>query len=318
MMYSRGHGEDFVRNYEDSLSNERYLAGGNYGKEEDSIDYSVLAVGVSTLAMLLLVELIRHRLDHAAKGRPFFKRVLDGVYSELSILGVVEFVVYLILKYAKNIDKAKKEVFADVHFAFFYTAILYAIQSVIVALVTRKHSKRLWILPEELELHHYVEIREEFERVQTKFFPKDEIDGTSTTGSSSLGKFFHRLIQNIRHPGLRARYLNLLIQVKFHQLRIHFLEGNNLPTTLKVSEYLKRSETRVLMKLVHVSSGAWLMLTGGLSLIYVLMGIVAYVTEDKSVVGSFMSCIFFSMLVVFIFIGLTLYFKMRNTFQSIL
>ena len=135
---------------------------------------------------------------------------------------------------------------------------------------------------------------------------------------SSIGKFFHRLMQNIRHPGLRARYLNLLIQVKFHQLRIHFLEGNNLPTTLKVSEYLKRSEQRVLMKLVHVSSGAWLMLTGGLSLIYVLMGIVAYVTEDKSIVGSFMSCIFFSMLVVFIFICLTLYFKMRNTFQSIL
>lgn len=46
------------------------------------IDYSVLSVGVMTLGLILMVEVLRHRIDHAAVGRPFFKAVLEGVYSE--------------------------------------------------------------------------------------------------------------------------------------------------------------------------------------------------------------------------------------------
>lgn len=316
----------FQGNHEEPYDLERLLAESHqdedgYAKDsvyesgniEQELDYSVLAVGVTTLAMLLFVEVIRHKLDHLAVGRPFFKRVLDGVYSELSTLGVVEFVVFLILKYVENIDKAKKGVFADVHFAFFYTAIFNAFQSVIVALVTRRNSERLWFSPEHFSLDHYVEIREEFDRVQAKYFPEGE-----GSGPFSLRKFLHRQVQNIRRPGLRRRYLDLLVQVKFHQLRLHFLEGNNLPVSLKVSEYLKRSEQRVLMKLIHVSSGAWLMLTGGLTLIYFLMGMIAFVIEEKDIMGSVLTCIFFCILVVFILICLALYVKMNTIFKSIM
>lgn len=56
----------------------RWLA----GEEESNIDYSVLAVGVMTLGLIMIVEVLRHRLDHAAVGRPFFKAVLLGVYEE--------------------------------------------------------------------------------------------------------------------------------------------------------------------------------------------------------------------------------------------
>lgn len=45
-------------------------------------DYTVLSVAVTTLGLILVVELIRHKLDHAATGRVFFKTVLDGVYRE--------------------------------------------------------------------------------------------------------------------------------------------------------------------------------------------------------------------------------------------
>ena len=58
----------------------RYLAGG--GDEPVRVDYSVLSVGVLTLGLILIVEVFRHRIDHAAVGRPFFKAVLEGVYSE--------------------------------------------------------------------------------------------------------------------------------------------------------------------------------------------------------------------------------------------
>ena len=48
----------------------------------DTIDYTVLSVAVATLALILVVELVRHKLDHLAQGRPFFKTVLEGVNSE--------------------------------------------------------------------------------------------------------------------------------------------------------------------------------------------------------------------------------------------
>jgi hypothetical protein len=46
------------------------------------LDYSVLSVGVLTLALILFVEVCRHALDHAAHHRPFFKAVLQMLYSE--------------------------------------------------------------------------------------------------------------------------------------------------------------------------------------------------------------------------------------------
>ena len=61
----------------------RYLAPGG---AEAEIDYTVVSVGVMTLGLLLVVEFVRHSLDHAAIGRPFFKAVLEGVYSECKLL----------------------------------------------------------------------------------------------------------------------------------------------------------------------------------------------------------------------------------------
>eukprot|EP00980_Cylindrotheca_fusiformis_P005217 scaffold1118_cov135-Cylindrotheca_fusiformis.AAC.15 len=283
--------------------------------EYETIDYSVLSIGVQTLGLILFVEIIRHKLDRAAKGRPFFATVLHSVYSELSTLGIVELFVYLILKYYKDYNKAQKSVFADVHFALFYTAVFNAFQTVIVAITTMRKSNFLWVETEHLELDHYVEIREEFDRVREKY--GYEIDDEFSSGLTfrNLPRY---VLQRIRNPGLRGRYLNLLVQVNFHSLRLHFLQGNNLPLTLKVSDYLKRSEERVLEKLVHVSGGAWLMLTGGLNLIYFLMGVVSYVSEDQETVGLCLTCIFFLMMFVFIFICVALYFKMRNTFRAIM
>jgi hypothetical protein len=55
------------------------------GEEEEGptrIDYSVLSVAVMTLGLIMMVEVFRHRMDHAAMGRPFFTAVLEGVYAE--------------------------------------------------------------------------------------------------------------------------------------------------------------------------------------------------------------------------------------------
>jgi hypothetical protein len=50
--------------------------------EKFKIDYNVLSVAAMSLALIMMVEYMRHLLDHQAKNRPFFRVVLDGVYAE--------------------------------------------------------------------------------------------------------------------------------------------------------------------------------------------------------------------------------------------
>jgi hypothetical protein len=64
----------------DGTTWERFLAGPYDGPTR--VDYSVLSVAVMTLGLIMMVEFFRHRLDHAATGRPFFTAVLEGVYAE--------------------------------------------------------------------------------------------------------------------------------------------------------------------------------------------------------------------------------------------
>ena len=190
-----------------------------------------------------------------------------------------------------------------------------------------------------MELDHYVEIREEFDRVQAKLYMEDTPKANDNktddakdeegqefktkikkkqSSSSPLVRTLRSTIQSIRHPGLRGRYVHLLVQVRFHELRLHFLEGNDLPLSFKVSEYLKRSEQKVLVKLVHISETAWLLLTGALNMIYYAMGMIAFATSDGELIGVSLTYIYFCTLILFIFICLVLYAKMRRIFRKIL
>lgn len=228
--------------------------------------------------------------------------------SPVATLGLVELFVFLLLRYYELQNKERKDIFAEVHFALFYTAIFNAFQSVICAFATRRVSDKMWVQTEHLELDHYVEIREEFDRVHQEYQLVRE----------GVPRRFQGLWSMVRYPGLRSRYMDLLVQVRFHQLRIQFLETNHLPLTFKVSDYLKRSEESVLMHMVHVSGTAWLMLTGGFNGIYFLIGMVANQTGDPDIVGKCMMSLFLSMLIIFIVICIVLYIKMTRIFKTIM
>jgi hypothetical protein len=228
----------------------------------------------------------------------------------VATLGIVEFAVFVLLKYYDGIDKDKKEVFGDVHFALFYTAVFNAFQSTLTAMFTRQASHQLWVRTEQLELDHYVEIREEYERVSTLIQLHD--------ASSRVKKWIRNIFLFIKRPGLRRKYNNLRVQVRFHELRLQFLETHQLPLSLKVSDYLKRSELGVLIGLVHISGTAWLLLTGGLALLYFILGMVGYKTADVDVLGSCMTGVFFGLLFAFIIASVALQYKMERIFLHIM
>ncbi|GAX22530.1 hypothetical protein FisN_14Hh152 [Fistulifera solaris] len=303
---------------------ERLLA-----EESVRVDYSVLSVGVMTLGLIMIVEVVRHKIDHAAGRRPFPKAVLQGVYSELATLGIVELLLFMLSKYYTDLDKEKYLVFADIHFALFYTAILNAFQSVILAVVSHRVARQIWVETEMLELSHYVEIREEFDQVKaamkqmgaqsdlglsSREIQMDEEDHSAFTRKS----FSRSFIDRFRYPTLRRKYNELLIQVRFHELRVHFLQAYNLPLTLKVSDYLLESQQHVLLKLVHVSSIAWTLLTGAVNVMYYVLGIVSYKVSDSTIVGTALIWIFFWSMALFVVIAAVVYRKMESIFKKIM
>ena len=337
----------------------RLLAGGD---EPQELYYGTLSVAVLTLGLLLLVEACRRQLDRSAVNRPIFQAVLDGVYRELATLGIVELFIHLLHEYYDNLDTAAESVFVDVHFVLFYTAIFNALQSVILAVFAHRVSYATWVRTEELELNHYVEIREEFDRVRAELFDDSRYQqhqsqhNTTTSGNAterstqppstrkswhSVRRSLHRstlefydsngatvwdsirsscvgIYYYLKYPRLKAKHDELLVQVRFHEMRVHFLQSYDLPFKLKVSTYLMRSEQQVIKHLIHVSTSAWLWLTGLISVLYFTTGVITDITGDQNSADVTVSVFFFVQMLLFIFISVWLYRGMQSIFMQIM
>jgi len=254
---------------------------------------------------------------------------------KVSTLGIVEFAIWIMQSYYPDYPKAQKAVFAKVHFALFYTAIFNALQTILVAFFANRVAAYLWVRTETLELNHYVEVREEFDRVhrQLQDIHGRKGDGNNNGGTADrsneaagaideddfdIGVIVQGLVDRIRHPYLKSKYNQLLVQVRFHELRVHFLQSYDLPLKFRVSKYLMRSQRNVLIRLVSVSVVGWLLLTGVANLLYFVMGVVAYYTEDSELVGTSMTWLLVSAMAGFVFFAIVLYAKMKHIFSSIM
>jgi hypothetical protein len=227
---------------------------------------------------------------------------------KVAVLGIVELGVHILQQF-HTFDKDRKAVFADIHFLLFYTDILNAMQAIIQAFATKRVSNRLWVRTEELELDHYVEIREEYDRVHEELYGVPPDMDSSISRGHDRQTHNHRarrsgFLNSILRPGLRTKYKELLLQVRFHELRLNFLKAYKLPLKLKVSDYLMRSESSVLISMVHISPAAWLWLTAVCNVLYYLGGIIVQATGDENAAATFFSIVFF--VGIFSFIGMSL------------
>ncbi|KAL7540630.1 hypothetical protein ACHAXR_010673 [Thalassiosira sp. AJA248-18] len=270
-----------------------------------TVDYAVISVVVITLGLVLAIEVLRHQLDVVASGNPFFQTVLELMYRE--------------------------PIFVDVHFMLFYTAVFNAIQSCLVRLLAGRRTDRAWIQTEDIDIGHYVAIRKEVDRLENKLQRGNATDWQNNASShssaysdndnescwSSFREAVSSLAFKIQHPHLSRRKDKLLVPIRFHELRAHFLKSNNLPPKFKVSHYLKRSLTSVLLDFVHISSAAWILLMATANLLYFLSGMLLNVTEDSVEVEEFLMYIFFAMMVIFVVIAFILFFKMKSVFSQI-
>lgn len=182
-----------------------------------------------------------------------------------------------------------EEIFINVHFMLFFTAIFNALQSCIVRLLTIRKTNKSWITTEDIEISHYVAVRKDFDRlerqlktVNPKYYmgsltqrerptdsttsydvPQQQSSSSSSSVSSStlwtsIKESLSHLALRIRHPRLYRRRDKLLTIVRFHELRAHFIESNDLPAKFQISTYLNRSLKSDLIDFVHISPVAWI------------------------------------------------------------
>lgn len=137
-----------------------------------------------------------------------------------------------------------------------------------------------------------------------------------------LRRLWRFIVRSVRYPNVMRRHNKLLMQLRFHELKFHFIKSNKLPITLEVSDYLKRSELHILQHLVHIPTFAWLILTLILDLLYFLMGVVLYSTDGSNQVGkmvpSILSIIFVATNIFFVILSLLIWKKMEWIFRKIM
>ena len=227
-------------------------------------------------------------------------------------------------------------IFVEIHFMLFYTAIFNAIQSCLVRLLSVRRTNKAWLLTEEIEIGHYAAIIKEFDRLERKIkqekaryiggiseraWPTVSSDGINDSQSSSCWESLHGAMSGIalriRHPLIYRRRSELLTIIRFHELRVHFIESNSLPPKFKVSSYLERSLKSALLDFVHISPVTWGIVMATANMLFFIMGMMLNNTESSKRVTDFFMNFFFYGILVFVVIVIVLYLKMRYIFYKI-
>ena len=236
------------------------------------------------------------------------------------------------------------ETFVNVHFLLFYTALFNALQGCLLRILAGLRTDRSWVYTESIDVGYYVAIRKEFDRLETilpRLHTKQGISSSSSSIQSSsywdsCQRILHDLALGLRQPQLYRRRNTLLRIIRFHELRAHLIDSNDLPPRFRVSQYLKRSLTSklrsldkkklcvddaniythlfyriiiysdVMLDFVHISPVTWIMLMATTNLMYFTTEMIMHVSLDSLLGERFIAYIPISMMSFFAVFALIL------------
>ena len=310
------------------------MAGGGGGKtgENDNVtstflDYTAFSVTIATLWLLLTVERLRCWLDFVARNDKFYTHVLSFLWNELATLGIVEVMVWLFHEHYVSFDIEYEHVFADVHFTFFFTAIANAVMTTVLHIWTMHDAMRNWLRLEELNINQYVLLRKNLRDARAELsvhnpkllelYTERDLQNSANTA----GLFFRRL----GSYKLAKKYDKLTEQRRFHELRIHMIDANDLPKKFPVAKYLIECLKDVFLSQVHINLLAWLLLMALVEALYYAMGLVTlgcYNYGDKyhcdRTVGNSLIVVFVTGCVASAVLVLLAYIKMEQVFKQVI
>jgi hypothetical protein len=231
-------------------------------------------------------------------------------------------------------NKTVKQMFYEIHFTLFYVAIINAIMSCLLYFFASRVAEKHWVRLEKVDIDHYVAIRKQFDAFKEQLQVIKGSRGASTKMSLSaepgrpLGDthFILQILNESKIPFLKAnlkkmlnmKYRKLLVQVRFHELRVHFIESNGLDPRFCVSTYLKLCMNDVFKSLIHISTFSWLILLGCTNLVYFAMGIITAETSNKRTVGTSLSFIYVGYAIFFVIFSVIIGWKVKKIFFAIM
>lgn len=273
--------------------------------------------------------------DHSVVNRRYYVQfhfvlTLDFPCSfVVSTLGIVEGIVFMVSHYYGDMNKNVKQVFAKVHFTLFYVAIINALMSCLLYFCAMHFANKHWVRLETVDVDHYVAIRKKFDALEEQLNSMNvSSDGNNTSMNnqssnssnekSTVAKPLNLFDKsNYRHL-LNAKYRKLLVQVRFHELRLHFIESNGLDPRFRVSSYLKLCMNDVFKSLVRISTFAWLILLAFTNLLYFVMSVIVAETDDQYAPGTALSYIFVGFTVGFVLVSFMIARKIKKIFFAIM
>ena len=244
----------------------------------------------------------------------------------MSTLGIVEATVFLVHHYYEDLNITVERMFAEVHFTLFFVAIINALMSSLLYFLATKVAEQQWDRMETVDLDHYVAVRRQFDALEEQMKAIRDSERGKRRNRNECSEIdageinvFEKVMQHAKYPRmLNVKYNRLLVQVRFHELRIHFIESNDLDPKFKVSDYLRLCMNDVFIKLVHISSFSWLILLACTNLLYYLMGIVAAYAKDQQAIGFALSLVYIAYAVSFVIITYCIAWKMKQIFFKIM
>ena len=259
----------------------------------------------------------------------------------VSTLGIVEAVIFLVHHYYADLNIKVEKVFANVHFTLFFVAIINAIMSCLLYFFAIHIAEKQWDKLETIDLDHYVAVRKEFEAISkhmnaiknVKKNAKKDNKGENEDGGQSFeyetsGEtgIFLKLIRSSPYSILQAnvrqvldmKYKKLLVQVRFHELRVHFIERYSLDPKFRVSSYLRLCMTDVFTKLVHITTFSWLILLASTNLLFFITGVITTQTKDEDSIPVTLSWVYIGYTVMFVLVSVAVSLKMKNIFFVIM
>ena len=162
----------------------------------------------------------------------------------MATLGIVEASIFFLHQYFE-VDLTKEKIFADVHFTLFYVAIINAFMGCVAYALAMRVAERTWVKMEALDANHYLAIRTQFQLVKQELkklekSTRPEIYSTNHSLVSLIGPLLKSPAQILRlgqqswvKGMLKEKYNELILQIKFHDLRVQFIEKNKLPSNFR-------------------------------------------------------------------------------------
>eukprot|EP00903_Cladosiphon_okamuranus_P015597 g14402.t1 len=224
---------------------------------EKKTDYGALPswnlVVLCTVGGILFFELICHQMNHAAAGKRHAQELLETLYRELAILGIVAFILWSInVSPAVDIEYGDKHFFEQIHMALFLAALLHTFFVGIVALYSRQTNRR-WDIFEDDEMRRYKDLKQQHRRTAQMLGIRHANlkQGIGACRSAWL---------TVRHPILYRRLCELSEHVGYHAIRSQFIRSNHLPKNFRFASYLKKCEQSVVLNLAGIKEGVWVAL----------------------------------------------------------